>query len=371
MNLTLRWGQIAAFSFAAAVLVIPSETVAQGGDSGALASATSGTHWPMRFRLGTADVPNPSLPAAVGSVMLVRSGQVIGTYPIGEGGVAQIPKMQTGDYSIVVNALGGYGAFSAYLNTTTPSVMDGFDINVSLAPATSLPAFQGLLAGASGGSPTSDIDIPTGMVSLASSDAISLSGTGEFSARFIRTIGNTGKGRPLGNYLVALIRNGVVAAQGRTSQDGNVTLDGLSSGRYTLAIIGSNQLLAVSVAANLGASHEGVSVVLPEGEVQTYQVAAFAENGINVGGNPMPTNDFSAATQSQQTPIGSPDDDTTAGGGGIPGGGTGGGSGGGGGGLGGGGGGGLLGALAGAGVGAGVAAAIADDDDGRASSPVK
>ena len=291
--------------------------------------------------------------ATQAKVRIVRRGKTILTSPLGVGGMAQIPSVASGTYTILADGSDGIAAYGIYLGTGGRMVAN----RIGLVPPGDAPLVRKLIRNhQEGGTADAMVTPPKpagGSEYLEENTGFERDADGNVRGRAVLPGPANEEPESLPNLYVAFVQGGKVIDSTYTDANGNFMLSRLTPGIYSLAVAGKGGFAAYST-----------RVAEPENHVQArvhkLQFVSMQDAVGGAGGT------VGAASSTDMGPfIASPDPNqnqnpgqTTM----APGGGGGGGTGGGGSG-GGGGGGGLLGALAGAGIGAGIGAALANDNN--------
>jgi len=333
-------------------------------------------YWAMKFVLGNADVGVEQLPPiGDGSVKLIRNGEIVGTFSIGPGGIAQVPQFSSGVYSIVARSVDGFAAIGTYLISGAEN--GEVSIKLALVPVRESAVVDSLLARAredrsdyAGIQKEFHYDKNTSLVSR--NDVVGRGADGVVRVRLLELLDQYGLAQTVEGLSVHLVLNEKIVSHGITNEDGIAELQGIENGRYAMIVTGQKRVLVISVLVKdqIGKANNLESAI----SLITNLVIGSAPVSMNqavsvVGAGTTPPGDFNIVNQSMNVGSGGPGAPGGVGGspfgGGGPGGGAGGGGSGAGGGGGVGGGGGLLGAAA-----AGAAGYLAGDnnnDNGVAS----
>ncbi len=342
------------------------------------AAKSQSLYWAMKFVLGNANVGVDQLPPiGDGSVKLIRKGTVVGTYSIGPGGVAQVPQLSSGVYSIVARSVDGFAAIGSYLVSGTEE--GELTVKLALVPVQESAVIDSLLARAkesrstpAGARKEYRYNENTSLVSM--NDVVGRGADGVVRVRLLELLDQYGVAQTTEGLSVHLVRNEQIASHGITNADGIAELQGAENGRYAMVVTGQSRVLVISILVKdqIGNINNEIksaislitNIVIGSAPAAMNQAVSVAAAGTT------PPEDFNTVNQSMNVGSGGPGAPGGVGGapfgGGPGGGGTGGGGGGsgaGGGGV--GGGGGLLGAAA-AGA-AGFLAGNNNNDNGVAS----
>lgn len=289
---------------------------------------------------------------AVGSVKLGQNGGLAAETKVGPGGVYQVPGLNPGRYTFVINTPQGFATFGQYVDKGADGA-NPIGVETGLAS----PADYGFLRDIAMSTPTSGLDADGGQVipaevlsHIENTSTFGLEASGVTQGYLV--VPNATGARAADHMMVWFVRDGQPVASGETNDMGLFKVSGLTAGWYTMIASGKYGFLAISAEV---APVDGVSVIdAVSGEGTTQVWVQAAGSGVSAGSPgdqglvranlPVPGANGTGGPVGQMAP------------------GAGGGAGGGGGGFGGGGGLGALGALLGAaGLGLG-AAALADDD---------
>ncbi len=333
-------------------------------------------YWAMKFVLGNGDMGVDQLPPiGDGSVKLIRKGKIAGTYQIGPGGIAQVPQLSSGVYSIVVRSVDGFAAIGTYL--IGGAEKGEVTIKLALVPVQESAVVDSLLARArenrsdyAGVQKEFHYDENTLLVSRQ--DVVGRGADGVVRIRLLELLDQYGLAQTTEGLSVHFVLNEKIVSHGITDEDGIAEFQGVDNGRYAMIVTGQQRVIVISVLVkdHIGKAQEVESAIsfisnlvigsVPVGMNQAVSVAAAGTT---------PPEDFNTVNQSMNVGSGGPGAPAGVVGSPFGGGGAGGGAGGGGSGAGGGGGvgggGGLLGAAA-AGA-AGYLAGNNNNDNGVAS----
>ena len=339
-------------------------------------------------------------------LLIVENGQVVGRAETGEGGVAQIPQLPIGFYSVVAVGPDGIGAFGLEVLPPAEGVtVSTYRFDTLIVPSADIGVGQQVLFGAAprgaaapGPGALGPAPIGPGLTGPPSELPVSalqpIRGDEAYStvdeAAPLKgdsvVVGNDGSGtgqlmvfdpksgEPTGlmDARVVFLRNGKVFNTFSTDSEGRFSVSSLDAGHYSMVGVGTNGFVAMGIhvektdiapiTASGQESDEQVSLLQPPPPPPVDFGVAGA--GIDAMGFAPGFGPFDPLAEDPfMAPFPEP----------VPGGFAGFGGGGGGFGAGGGGGlfggGGLLGALLGAGAGIGIGAAVADDDDGGFTPP--
>ncbi len=332
-------------------------------------------YWAMKFVLGSGDAGIEQLPPiGDGSVKLIRKGEVVGSYSIGPGGIAQVPQLSSGVYSIVVRSVDGFAAIGAYL--VGGSEKGEITVNLALVPIQESAVVDSLLARARENKSNSagiqkEFHYDENTLLVSRQDVVGRGADGVVRIRLLELLDQYGLAQTTQGLSVHFVLNEKIVSHGITDEDGIAEFQGVDNGRYAMIVTGQQRVIVISVLVKdrIGKVQEVESaisfitnLVIGSAPVSMNQAVSVAAAGTT------PPDDFNTVNQSMNVGSGGPG--APGGVGGSPfGGGGAGGSGGGGSGAGGGGGvgggGGLLGAAA-AGA-AGFLAGNNNNDNGVAS----
>ena len=289
--------------------------------------------------------------AAQTTVRVVRSGRIVQTRQVGQGGIAQISQLSAGPYSVMASGPEGFAAFGAYLGDPSGSAVS----RVGLVPQRDAQLVRSLIrshlaAGAAGETAPATKEITR--LSAEENAAFEVQADGSVKGQIIRATADGQRIEPIANLFVAFVRDGQVVGEGTSDVNGEFAINGLGAGIHSLAIAGPGGFAALSTEVIQAEP-------LAQGKVKQFQFVAFASGSGSTIVPATPDDARLLNQNAQQGPENGPPEMMAApgfGGGGM-GGGAGGGAGGG------FGGGGLLGAALGAAGGALAGALINDNND--------
>lgn len=297
--------------------------------------------------------------AAQTTVRVVRSGRIVQTRQVGQGGVAQISKLSPGPYSIMASGPEGFAAFGAYLGDPAGTAVS----RVGLVPQRDAQLVRSLIrthlaAGSVAEATPSTKEITR--LSAEENSAFEIQADGSIKGQIIRAAADGQRIEPIANLFVAFVRDGQVVGEATSDANGEFTVSGLTAGIHSLAIAGPGGFAALSTELIQAEP-------LAQGKVKQFQFVAFQSGG---GSTIVPATPDDARLLNQ-SPGQGPNEMGPPGMAGMAapgygGGGAGGGTGGGGGGF---GGGGLLGAALGAAGGALAGALINDNNNNPPPTP--
>ena len=331
-------------------------------------------NWAMKFVLGNSDAGIEHLsPIAVGSVKLIRKGEVVGSFSIGPGGIAQVPQLSSGVYSIVVRSVEGFSAIGTYL--VQGDQKGEVTVKLALVPNQESIVIDSLLTRARDDR-SNYVGIQKeyrydGNTSLASREnQIERGADGVVRIRLLELLDQYGLAQTTEGLSVHFVLNKKIVSHGISDADGIAELQGIDNGRYAMVVTGQQRVLVISVLIKdrIGKSNILDSAVsLITNFVIGSVPVSINQSGSDSAAGTTPPGDYESVNQSMNVGTGGPG--TPAGTGGSTFGGGGAGSGGGGSGGGGGGSGGGGGGLLGAAVGGAVGFLAGQQDDNGVVSP--
>ena len=289
--------------------------------------------------------------AAQTTVRVVRSGRIVQTRKVGQGGVAQISQLSPGPYSIMASGSEGFAAFGAYLGDPAGSAVS----RIGLVPQRDAQVVRGLIRTHLESGAASEATQPTKEITRLSAEenaSFEIQADGSVKGQIIRAAADGQRIEPIANLFVAFVRDGQVVAESTSDANGEFSATGLSAGIHSLAIAGPGGFAAFSAEVIQAEP-------LAQGQVKQFQFVAL-QSGSGSTVVPATPSDARLLNQTQQ----GPPENGPPGMAGLAAPGFGGGAGGGA-----GGGGGLLGAALGAAGGALAGALIADDNNNPPATP--
>ena len=297
--------------------------------------------------------------AAQTTVRVVRSGRIVQTRRVGQGGIAQISQLSSGPYSIMASGPEGFAAYGIYLGDPAGTAVS----RVGLVPQRDAQLVRSLIRSHLAAGSVAESTPATQEITRLSAEEnanFEIQADGTVKGQMIKAAADGQRIEPIANLFVAFVRDGQVAGEATSDANGEFTVTGLSAGIHSLAIAGPSGFAALSTEVIQAEP-------LAQGKVKQFQFVAFQSGG---GSTIVPAtpddarllNQNAAQGPDENAPLGPPG--LAAPGGGSMGGGAGGGAGGG---I--GGGGGLLGAALGAAGGALAGALIADDNNNPPPTP--
>ncbi|MBL4884511.1 MAG: hypothetical protein JKY95_08260 [Planctomycetaceae bacterium] len=312
----------------------PAPSIAEGTSLPKVAPRAS--YWTMKFVQGIGDLDITQLPPVVnGRVILLRKGILIGSFPIGPGGIAQVPRFSPGVYSIIIKSEGGICALGTYLDSKNDKNSSEIVVRVALVPAQLSAVVESLLArakqdhrGLTGIRKAYHFENYTSFVSRK--NVVERGPNGVTRIRLIELFDDYGSGHTTQGLSVHFISNDKIVSHGVTDEDGIAELQGLEQGRYAMVVTGQQRVLVLSVLVRdqVGNALESAISVITDLIIGSASVG-MNQNVNTASGGTIPQSDYEQANQGSSNAPNGPTGSAFGGGGGS-GGGGGGGSGGGG-----------------------------------------
>lgn len=178
-------------------------------------------------------------------VRVVRTGRLVQTRRVGQGGVAQISQVSPGPYTIMASGPEGFAAYGIYLGDPSGSAVS----RVGLVPQRDAELVRSLIRSHLNSGSAAEAAPATKELSRASAEengAFEIQQDGTVKGQIIRATADGQQVQPIANLFVAFVRDGQVVAETQSDSNGEFTASGLSAGIHSLAVAGPGGFSAFS-----------------------------------------------------------------------------------------------------------------------------